>query len=361
MSHESRPHDSRPHTARPHDSRPHTARPGVSREVRLAAVPDGLPRPEHFEVAEAPLPEPAPGQALVRNRFFHVFAALRTLIGGLQGAPLPPLRPGDTLIGPAVGEVVSAPDGAALRPGDLVLHGQGWREYAAVPVERCVPLGDALPDPAAHLSKGWIAYAALALNARVRPGDTVFVSGGAGAVGSMAGQIARLLGARRVVGGTGSPEKAARMLDELGYDAVVLRGGAPTAEQLAEAAPDGIDVHLDNSGGEQLRGALAAARPDARFVLVGALSGQLSERGTGGSAPVELDTYQLILKRVTVRGLSAPDDPEEQARWTERFGGWLRSGEIVFPHVRVPGIDQAPRALHEVFTGRHFGAVLVEV
>lgn len=338
------------------------ALPRTSREVRLARLPDGLPRPEHFEIVETPLPVPEAGQVLVRNRFFHVFAALRTLIGGgVKGAPFPPLLPGDTLFGAAIGEVVAAPADSGLRPGELVSHWLGWREYAAVAAAQCTPLGDTLPDPVAHLAQGWTAYAALTQGAEVRPGDTVFVSGGAGAVGSLAGQIARLLGAGQVIGSTGSREKAERLVSELGYDAAVIRGAAPIGEQLAEIAPGGIDVLLDNVGGEQLQAAVSAARPGARFVLVGALSGQMSAHGTGTTSPVELDTYQLILKGIAMRGFSAPDDARARSQWTERFGDWLRSGEITFPHVRVPGIEQAPQALHEMIGGRHLGAVVVEL
>jgi 2-alkenal reductase len=213
----------------------------------------------------------------------------------------------------------------------------------------------------AHLAQGVPAYGALTRAVRVRPGDTVFVSGGAGSVGSMAGQIARLLGARRVVGSTGSPWKAEQMMSELGYDAVVVRGAAPAAEQLAEAAPDGIDVFFDNVGGEDLRAAIANANTSARFALVGALSGQLAEHGRGTSAPVEIDTYQLVLKQITMAGYSARDDSEVRSEWIERFAGWLRAGTIKFPHVRVEGIEQAPQALHDVLTGRYLGTVVVAV
>jgi len=171
----------------------------------------------------------------------------------------------------------------------------GWREYAVVPATECHPVGDALPDPVAHLAQGMTAYGALTTAVPIGPGETVFVSGGAGSVGSMAGQIARLLGARRVVGSTGSSWKADQMVTRLGYDAVVVRDGTPLAEQLAKAAPDGIDVCFDNVG------------------------------------------------------------------WTERFAGWLRAGTIAFPHVRVEGIEQAPRALHDALTGRYVGTVVVSV
>lgn len=327
----------------------------MPREVRLAALPEGLPRPEHFEIVETPMPE---GEVLVRNRSFQVFAALRTLMSGsLEGTPFPPLRPGDTLFGAAIGEVVSAPADSGLRPGDLVSHFLGWREYAAMPAAQAAPLGDVLPDPAAHLAQGWVTYAALSQNAEIQPGDTVFVSSGAGSVGSLAGQIAKLLGAGRVIGSTGSPDKADRMIADFGYDAVVLRGSV--AEQLAKAAPDGIDVFLDNVGGEQLQAAIAAARTGARFVLVGALSGQLG--GTGTTAPVELDSFQLVLKQITMRGFRASTDPAAQTEWLERFGGWLRSGEIHLPVTRIPGIENGPRALHELLTGVHMGTVIIEL
>jgi 2-alkenal reductase len=187
----------------------------------------------------------------------------------------------------------------------------------------------------------------------------VFVSGGAGSVGSLAGQVARLLGASRVIGSTGSPEKAERMLAEFGYDAVVVRGAGPVAEQLAKAAPDGIDVLFDNVGGEELAAAVTVARKGARFVLVGALSGQLAEHGTGTTAPVQLDSFPIIVKQITMLGYSPLGDPDLPEEWLDRFGGWLRAGEITFPYVRVAGIERAPQALHDVMSGRHVGTVVV--
>jgi NADPH-dependent curcumin reductase CurA len=338
------------------------ALPRTSREVRLAAVPDGLPTQEHFVVAETPLPEPVPGQVLVRNRHFLVFPGLRTLIGGeVQGVPLPALHRGDTLFGPAVGEVVAAPAGSPLRRGDVVTHLHGWREYAQVPAAECTPLDDTLPDPVAYLAQGSAAYGALTRLADVRAGDVVFVTGAAGAVGSLAGQIARLLGAGKVIGSTGSPQKARRLVSELGYDAVVLRGTGPVADQLAEAAPEGIDVLVDTVAGEQLVAALGAARQGARFALVGALSGQLSAQGAGGSAPVEIDAYRVVVKGISLRGYSGADHPDVENEWNSRFGAWLRSGEISFPHTRIAGIARAPQALRELIEGRHFGAVIVEL
>ena len=334
----------------------------TSREIRVASVPKGLPEPGDLAVAEVQVPVPGSGDVLVRNRFFIMFAALRTLLGGgVPDTPFPGLHQGDTLFGPAIGEVITTSAGGGPRRGDLVGHLLGWREFAVVPAAQCVPVDAALPDPVAHLSQGLTAYGALTRAAGVRPGDTVFVSGGAGSVGSMAGQIARLLGAVRVIGSTGSPWKAGRMASELGYDAVVVRGRAPIAEQIAAAAPDGIDVFIDNTGGEDLRAAVGAARPSARFALVGALSGQLAEHGTGATAPVEIDSYEVILKQVTMTGYSAGGDSELAAEWAGRFAGWLRSGAVQFPHVRVEGIEQAPLALHDMLAGRYLGTVVAAI
>ncbi|WP_405813081.1 NADP-dependent oxidoreductase [Streptomyces sp. NBC_01390] len=335
----------------------------TTREIQLAESPAGLPEPEHFTIAQRPVPVPGSGQVVVRHRYFLVFPGLRTLIGGqADGVPLPRIHVGDTLFGPAVGEVVAAAPGGPLRPGDLVTHLLGWREHALVAAADCTPLaGDVLPDPVAQLSSGSAAYGALTRLAEVRPGDTVFVTGAAGAVGTLAGPVARLLGAARVIGSTRSAAKAERLRAELGYDAVVVPGPRPLDEQLAAAAPDGIDVLLDNVGGEQLTAAVRAARRGARFALVGALAGQLSPDRDGGSAPAEIDTFRLVNQGVSLYGYSGQDHPEVAAEWTKRFGDWLRSGEITFPHVRVQGMDQAPRALQELFEGRHFGTVVVEL
>lgn len=327
------------------------------RLVRLVRRPAGLPTPDDFALAQ--VPSSAGGrQVLVRNTHFLVFPGLRTLIGGETGdVPLPPLLPGDTLFGPAIGEVVDGP----LRKGQLVLHLQGWREYATPAADACRPLENVLPDPVAHLAQGAAAYGALTRLAEVREGDTVFVTGAAGAVGTLAGQIARLLGAARVIGSTGSPDKARRLERELGYDATVLRGAAPIGPRLAEAAPDGIDVVLDTVGGEQLTAAVHAANRGARIALVGALDGQLSPDRAGGSAPTVLDTFRLLNRGIRIAGYSGLDHPDVEAEWESRFGDWLRAGDIRFPYTAVHGMRRAPQALPQLIAGRSFGAAVVEL
>ncbi|MFE0191194.1 MDR family NADP-dependent oxidoreductase [Streptomyces sp. NPDC059008] len=336
-----------------------TALPAAQREIRLARHAEGELTSRHFVVAEVPLPEPQPGQVLVRTRLMAVTAAMRMQMSG-DSKPMPPFVPGQALWGSAIGQVVAAP-GGGFTPGELVHHRYGWREFAVVDESQVRRLDlDALPDPAAHLSQGATAWGALRRAAEVRPGDTVFVSGAAGGVGSMAGQLARRLGAARVVGSTGSERKAARLRAELGYDDTIVRGAGPIERQLRRAAPDGIDVLLDTVGGEQLTAALAVARPDARFALVGALSSQLGATG-GSTAPVELDTALIITRRVALRGFGLHAHPDLPQEWAKEFGQGLRDGSLVFPHALLKGIEQAPRALCELTEGRHIGAVLVEL
>lgn len=333
--------------------------PRTHREVRLAARPQGPVTDDLFEIVEVPVPEPGPGQVLVRNTVMGVAAVMRTLMDETSVVPMPSYKIGEPLYGSAVGEVVAAP-GTGLKPGDLVEHHFGWREYAVVDADRAQRLDPGLlPDPAACLSQGPTAWMGMVHGAEVRPGDTVFVTGAAGGVGSLAGQIARLRGAARIIGSTGSQEKADRLIKELGYDAVVIRGAGPMEEQLRTAAPEGIDAVFDNVGGEQLQAALALANRGARIAIVGALSSQLG--GEGNPSTVEIDTLSLLSRSITLRGVALYEHLDLIPEWNQRFGEGLRDGTLTFPHARLRGLEQAPQALRELTEGRHLGAVIVEL
>ncbi|WP_199099139.1 NADP-dependent oxidoreductase [Dyella sp. ASV21] len=334
-----------------------------SREVRLAAHPTGTLLPEHFVITEA-VPVPGANDVVVRNRWFRVSVSTRLMAThgaeAVKGIPFPVLKPGDVLADGAIGEVVSCPHDSGFRVGDLIYHPLGWREYAAVDASQCVALGNEPIDPAAYLGHGWTAYAALTRGIQIREGDTVFVSSGAGAIGSMAGQIARKLGAGRVIGSTGTKDKAEWMKAELGYDTVIMRNGRPIIEPLAEAAPDGIDVFVDMVGGEQLSAAMACAREGARFVLLGALTAELNVSEASLRAPLEIDSFQLIIKGITLRGYSADSDATEAfAEWLQCARRWQSEGDFHLTHTTFHGIDSAPRALHEACAGKLRGVVMV--
>ncbi|OKH98862.1 hypothetical protein A6A06_24895 [Streptomyces sp. CB02923] len=213
-----------------------------------------------------------------------------------------------------------------------------------------------LPAQAAHLSQGAAAYLGVVRVGEVREGDTVFVTSAAGGVGSLAGQIAKLRGAARVIGSTSSQRKADFLTEELGYDAAVLRGAGSLTEQLRAAAPDGLDVVVDHVGGEQLEAAIAVARRGARIAMIGALAGQL------GDAPAaKIDPVAVITGDLTLRGASLYNHFDIVPEWTEVFGRGLRDGTLTFPRTVLKGLDQAPRALRELTEGKLTGSVHVEL
>ena len=336
------------------------------REVRLASHPEGRLLPEHLMLVETTLPEPAANEIVVRNRWFRVSISTRMMAtrgaAAVNGIPFPALKLGDVLADGAIGEVVSCSPQSGFQVGDFVSHNLGWREYAVVDAGHCVALGGKSIDPVAYLGHGWTAYAALTRGIQIREGDTVFVSSGAGAIGSMAGQIARKLGAGRVIGSTSTQDKADWMKADLGYDAVVMRHGRPIIEQLAEAAPDGIDVFVDMVGGEQLTAAIALAREGARFVLLGALTAELNAKESSILAPVELDSFRLIIKGITLRGYSADSDASDAfEEWMQCARKWQGEAGFCLTHTKFVGIENAPQALHEACAGRLRGVVIVEL
>lgn len=341
---------------------------GQSREVKLIAHCSGELKAEQFTIVETTIDEPGPHQVLVRNRWFRVSISTRLMADegaeAVKGMPFPPLKPKDTLMDAAIGEVVAVGRGVDLSIGSLVMHPFGWRDYAVVAVDECMVLASENVDPAAWLGHGWTAYAALTAGIQINEGDTVFVSSGAGAIGSMAGQIARLLGAKRVLGSTSTLEKAHWMKTELGYDEVIIRnnGFGSIREQLTKVAVAGIDVIVDMVGGEQLETALSLANVGARCVLLGALTAELNPNNATLKAPVELDSFQLILKGVTLRGFSACEAaPAMFDAWIQQLAAWRREGVIHLAHTTIKGIASAPLALQEACAGRLKGLVLVEL
>lgn len=352
------------------------SQPRFARRVQLVAHPEHELQSRHFTLAETPLPSLAAGQVLIRNRCFRISVSTRLMASRdaqeIKGIPFPPLKPGDALADAAIGEVLATAPESDLRIGDCVMHPLGWRDYAIVDAQHCTVLPREPVDAAAYLGHGWTAYAALTRGTRIEHGDTVFVSSGAGAIGSMAGQIARRLGAARVIGSTGSHEKAAWMKQTLGYDAVVVGNnggnnngnvsGRSFAAQLADAAPDGIDVAVDMVGGEQLSAALALARDGARFVVLGALVAELKAERSACIAPADIDTFPFPVKGITLRGYSAcEDDPRAFDEWMQRLADWRQDGTFHLPRTTFHGLDDAPRALQEACAGRLKGVVLVEL
>ena len=331
----------------------------TSKEIHLVARPRGEPRQSDFAVVEAVVPDPGPGQVLVHNRFISVDPYMR---GRMRDARsyVPPFALGAAMTGMAVGEVVASqsPDLAA---GDLVVHDQGWREYALgeAAAFRRVPAGET--PLSAWLGVlgmvGLTAWVGVLEIAALQAGDIVFVSGAAGAVGSLAGQIAKLRGAARVVGSAGSAAKTAYLHDELGFDAAFDYHDGPVAGRLAEVAPEGIDVYFDNVGGEQLEAAIGALRPHGRAALCGAIS----QYNADVPAPGPRNLGLMIGNRLTLRGFLVGDHPDRRPAFLAEVGGWLAEGRLRLNETIVDGVENAPGAFIGLMRGENVGKMLVRV
>jgi len=330
-------------------------------EVRLASRPTGWPTADNFEIAEVEVPTPAEGQLLVRNVVMSVDPYMRGRMNDVKSY-VPPFQVGKPLDGGAVGEVVAIGAGVeGFAVGDNVLHGLGWREYAAVPAAHSVKVDGSIAPLSAYLGvlgmPGLTAYAGLLATAEFKEGDTVFVSGAAGAVGQLVGQIARLKGASRVIGSAGSADKVKYLVEELGFDAAFNYKEGPVAEQLAAAAPDGIDVYFDNVGGEHLEAAIGALNVHGRVTICGAIA-QYNDTEPP-AAPRNL--VQVIAKRLTLRGLLVGDHKDLQQQFVAEVGAWIASGELKYTETTIEGgAAQAPSAFLGMLRGDNTGKMLVQ-
>jgi NADPH-dependent curcumin reductase CurA len=335
------------------------ALPALSRQVVLAARPVGEPTPADFALVEVAVPEPGPGQVVVRNTWMSVDPYMR---GRMDAAPsyIPPFEVGAPLEGSAVGEVVASasPD---VSVGATVVHFAGWRDHALLDAAEATVV-DARAVPArAHLgplgTTGLTAWVALTEIAPVRPGDVVWVSAAAGAVGSVAGQVARHLGASLVIGSAGGPRKVAALTERFGYDVALDRTAGDLPGQLASAAPDGIDVYVDSVGGDHLEAAIGALRTGGRVAIVGAIG----EYNATGPVPGPTNLYWVAKKELTVRGMLVPSHLGRFPEWVERASGWLADGTLRTEETVVDGLERAPQALADLLRGANLGKMLVRL
>ena len=246
----------------------------IGREIRLSSRPVGEPGADNFELVPAEVSQPGKGEILVRNTWMSVDPYMRGRMDERESY-IAPFQLAAVLEGSAVGEVVASRSDR-IPIGATVSHFLGWREHAVLDAAAATVLDTDLAPPQAYLgalgTTGLTAYVALTEIAPVEHGDVVFVSAAAGAVGSVAGQLARKLGASRVIGSAGGWRKAEKLLDGFGFDAAIDYTARPIAAQLSEVAPDGIDVYVDHVGGDHLEAAIAALRVGGRAALVGAIS-----------------------------------------------------------------------------------------
>lgn len=329
----------------------------TSREIRLASRPKGIPTAANFTLAESTLAPLQAQQVLVQNLFMSVDPYMRGRMNEGKSY-VPPFVIGQALEGGAIGEVVES-CAKEFKPGDVVTSRYGWREaFVAAPsdlraVDRTVqPLSVYL---GALGMTGMTAWAGLTL-VDVRAGDVIFISGAAGAVGNVAGQLAKLRGCR-VIGSAGSGEKVQSLRDDCGFDDAFNYKTGPALEQLSRAAPEGIDVYFDNVGGESLEAALSTLRVHGRIIACGGISSYNDEKPKPGPA----NLFNMTTKRLTMKGLIVGDWLDRQNEFEKEVGGYFRSGELKNKETVVDGIDHAVDAFLGLFAGKNMGKMIVKL
>jgi NADPH-dependent curcumin reductase CurA len=313
---------------------------------------------DDFAADEVALPDLEDGEALIRTAYLSIDPTIRTWISEARSY-FPPVEIGEVVRGSGIGQVV-ATRCDAFAEGDWVYTLTGWQEYAVVRDDafstRVEPGMDPLALLGAYGGNGVAAYVGVLDIGAAQPGETVLVSGAAGATGSLAGQIARLSGCR-TVGIAGGPEKCAWLTDEAGFDAAVDHRADDFADALKAATPDRVDVYFDNVGGRVLDAALHRLAMGGRVVLCGAIS----VYNEGHRPPGPSNYLDLITFRARMEGFNAFDHWDRLPEVIEVLGAWTASGDLVRREHLVDGLDRAPEALRMLFEGANLGKLIVRV
>ena len=330
---------------------------GVAREIRLVARPQGFPGEELFEVAETTIPDPAEGQLLIRNAYFSVDPYMRPRMNDVRSY-VAPYTLGEAMTGGAVGRVAASRH-PRYAEGDWVLHQLGWREWALSDGSALRRLDPSIAPLSTALGvlgmPGFTAWYGFFVLGEPKEGETVLVSGAAGAVGSAAGQMARIAGCR-VIGSAGSEEKL-EWVRELGFDAVFNYREQSPRHALAELARDGIDIYFDNVGGDHLEAAIGALRTYGRVVACGSISRYNDANPTAGPR----NMFMVVTKRLRLQGYIISDHFDRFGEFARQAAEWVRDGRLQYRETVVDGIENAPRAFLGLLRGENIGKMLVKV
>jgi len=324
-----------------------------SREVHLVERPQGLPVPAQFRVVETDIADPAEGQLLVENIYMSVDPAMRPRLAG-------PTALNEAMTGGAIGRVLESRN-AAFRQGEYVESMNGFREYFISDGKGLSKLDASGMPLVAYMSvlglTGLTAYGGLLVIGALKDGENVFVSAAAGAVGSVAAQIAKIKGCY-VIGSAGTDEKCRWLKDELGLDAVINYKNGDLRTALKAAAPKGIDVYFENVGGEHLNAALPRMNALGRI----AVCGMISAYNNFGAVSEPVTTLSnMIYNRVTMRGFVFYEFESKRAQFLDDMKGWIRQGRMQYRTTILHGIEQAPAALIGLFTGANTGKMVVQL
>jgi NADPH-dependent curcumin reductase CurA len=328
-----------------------------SRQIVLESLPEGLLTTACFRLEEAPRPKPAEGEVLLKVLYITLDASNRAWMQGPTYRSA--LKAGDVMYGRALAEVVES-WAEGFEPGDLVFAETGWRDWAVMPGKllhkrpRIEPLSHLL---SVYGISGLTAYFGIIHVGKQQPGDMVVISAAGGAVGTIAGQIARIGGAK-VVGIAGGAEKCERLVREFGYHRCLDYKAGDLREQLREWCPNGIDLYFDNVGGQILETCLPAMANGGRIVCCGSVSTYDGAPPTAG--PRGLPGL-LITKRLTMSGFIVTDFDAGRERALEDLRGWVESGRIKVPEHITEGLETLPAALVGLLAGENFGKRMVKV
>ncbi len=333
--------------------------PVLNHRVLLAQRPDGLVREDDFARDAHPIPEPGEGELLVRVEWLGIDATVRTWLSKAEGY-IEPVAIGDVVRGSGIGRVIAS-HSDKIAEGQLVATLTGWQEYAVVGDDPMLttPLADGT-DPLAALgvfgANGLTAYVGLTEIGRVKAGETVVVSAAAGATGSVAAQIAKILGCR-VIGIAGTDEKCAWLVDDLGLDGAINHRTDDVPARLRELCPKRVDVFFDNTGGPILDAVLGRLADHARVVLCGAISSYNDHHKPPGPA----NYLNLISRRARMEGFISWDSWGRWGEITDILAGWVADGRLRHRSHVFEGLASAPQALNAMFTGENIGKIVIRV
>ncbi|KAA5805203.1 NADP-dependent oxidoreductase [Alkalicaulis satelles] len=331
-----------------------------SREIRLVRHFTGPVKPDYFELAEVELPEPGAGEVRVRNAFLSVDPYMRGRMIGVK-TYVDPFQPGQPMDGGAVGQVVdSKADGFA--PGDWVMSMHGWREGYTAPAAGLMKIDASLLPAQAYLGiagmPGLTAYAGLKRMIGLKEGETLWMSAGAGAVGTAGIQFAKAMGAH-VIATAGGPDKTA-FCRSIGADAVVdYKAESDLAGALRAAAKPfgGIDAYYENVGGDHLQAALDVIKPFGRI----AACGMIARYNDDTPAPGPSNLTQIVAKKLTIRGFIVTDHFDMQGEFIADLSRWIGAGQVRLHDTVYEGIERTPDAFMGLFTGANTGKMLVKL
>jgi NADPH-dependent curcumin reductase CurA len=333
--------------------------PTQTREIIFASRPVGEPTLETFELRSRELPDPGAGEVLVRNLWMSLDPYMRGRMSAAKSYAAG-YELGEVMHGGAVGEVLAS-NAPELAPGDLVLHGLGWREHAVLPAKHAYKLDSSLASPHRFLGilgmPSETAYAGLMRVAEFKEGDIVFVSSAAGAVGSIVGQLAKKFGASRVIGSAGGPEKCRHLVEDLGFDAALDYKAGDLRGQLKAAAPDGIDIYFDNVGGEHLEAAIGAIRLHGRITVCG----MISQYNNTEPQPGPRNLMSLISKRFRIEGMLVSDHADLRREFFATVAPLVAAGDLVYRETVRDGLEAAPAAFLDLMSGATTGKMLVRL